>query len=351
MGLDPSSPQAREAVGPVRDEVTWKGVLPQDAEWHGNPFFAGEVEPCINGRACGRRVLRPGRAAASSIGCSPSRWRTAAGTAKQENGSTVGSFHTTINVLEGLLEHERATGGSSAVRAARLRGQEYLLERGMFRRQVDRRGNRSRRSHSSRSRPAITTTSCAGSITCAPPVPSRRRLTEAIDWSNRNAMPMARGRATSSTPTTSISRWMTARASPAAGSHFAPCACCAGQREGERLPPPHSSTSGRAGCAGAGHVSGRVHRPLRRDRALARSRRGRVRRAPVPLRRVRARPWASGGRTTRTRISSGRWTRSWPASWTCRSTSTSRRSWPRRRAAYQSSWGWRSITSPARSAR
>ena len=28
---------------------------------------------------------------------------------EQENGSTRGSFHTTINVLEGLLEHERAS--------------------------------------------------------------------------------------------------------------------------------------------------------------------------------------------------------------------------------------------------
>jgi hypothetical protein len=53
---------------------------------------------------------------------------------EQERGSTRGSFHTTICVLEGLLEHERATGGSPAVTAARERGQEYLLERRMLRR-------------------------------------------------------------------------------------------------------------------------------------------------------------------------------------------------------------------------
>ncbi len=51
-----------------------------------------------------------------------------------ERGSTRSSFHTTICVLEGLLEHERATGGFPEVTAARLRGQEYLLERRMFRR-------------------------------------------------------------------------------------------------------------------------------------------------------------------------------------------------------------------------
>lgn len=48
-------------------------------------------------------------------------------------GSTRSSFHSTINVLEGLLEHERATA-SGEVTAARRRGQEYLLDRRGFRR-------------------------------------------------------------------------------------------------------------------------------------------------------------------------------------------------------------------------
>ena len=51
-----------------------------------------------------------------------------------ENGATVSSFGTTINVLEGLLEHERAVGGSAVVAAARRQGEAYLLERGLFRR-------------------------------------------------------------------------------------------------------------------------------------------------------------------------------------------------------------------------
>jgi hypothetical protein len=53
-----------------------------------------------------------------------------------ENGSTRSSFNTTICVLEALLEYELAGGSSSdsAVTAARLRGQEYLLERRLFRR-------------------------------------------------------------------------------------------------------------------------------------------------------------------------------------------------------------------------
>ena len=49
--------------------------------------------------------------------------------------STRSSFNTTICVLEALLEHERATEGRPEVTEARLRGQEYLLERRLFRRQ------------------------------------------------------------------------------------------------------------------------------------------------------------------------------------------------------------------------
>jgi len=134
MGLDPTSEQARRAITRVRDNVTWKGVLPQDAAWHGKPLFAGEVEPCINGR-----VVTVGSYFGEEVQgivdrllgeqMSDGGWN-----CEQERGSTRGSFHTTICVLEGLLEHERATGGSPAVKAARERGQEFLLERRMLRR-------------------------------------------------------------------------------------------------------------------------------------------------------------------------------------------------------------------------
>ncbi len=51
-----------------------------------------------------------------------------------ENGSVRSSIDTTINVLDGLLDFERATGGSVQVRAARRSGEEYLLEHTWFRR-------------------------------------------------------------------------------------------------------------------------------------------------------------------------------------------------------------------------
>ena len=130
MGLDASSEVARKAIRLVRDNATWHSLGP----WHGNPVFAGEVEPCINGRV----VTVGSYFGVDVIGIverlldeqmADGGWN-----CEQENGSTRGSFHTTINVLEGLLEHERAIGGSAEVTAARERGQEYLLERRMLRR-------------------------------------------------------------------------------------------------------------------------------------------------------------------------------------------------------------------------
>jgi hypothetical protein len=134
LGLDPTSEQARRAVARVRENVTWQGVLPQDAAWHGKPLFAGEVEPCINGRvvAAGAYFGEDMRVVVDRLlgeQMSDGGWN-----CERERGSTRGSFHTTICVLEGLLEHERATGGSAAVTAARARGQAFLLERRMLRR-------------------------------------------------------------------------------------------------------------------------------------------------------------------------------------------------------------------------
>jgi len=126
LGIDPASAGARRAVARVRENCRW--------EHDGEPFFEGEVEPCINGRTVAigayfgedvepvvTRLLR------EQMG--DGGWN-----CEQENGSTRGSFHTTIDVLEGLLEYERVEGSVAEVTAARLRGQEYLVERRMLRR-------------------------------------------------------------------------------------------------------------------------------------------------------------------------------------------------------------------------
>ena len=126
FGLPPQSAPAQRAVQLVAARCRW--------EHGGEPYFAGEVEPCINGR-----VAALGAYFGEEVGPVVERllseqlfdggWN-----CESQNGSMRGSFHTTIEVLSGLLEYERATGGSPGLHDARLRGQEYLLLRRMRRR-------------------------------------------------------------------------------------------------------------------------------------------------------------------------------------------------------------------------
>lgn len=132
LGLDPASDPARRAVALVRDGVTWRGCGPPECDDH--PFFAGEVEPCINGQvaASGAYFLQDVRSIVERLlieQLPDGGWNCEA-----ERGSTRSSFHTTICVLEALLEFQGAGMGSAEVAEARLRGQEYLLERRLFRR-------------------------------------------------------------------------------------------------------------------------------------------------------------------------------------------------------------------------
>ena len=132
FGLDPASVQARRAVGLVRDRVTWKGCGPPECDGH--PFFAGEVEPCINGQvaAVGAYFGQDVRGLIDRLLAEQlpdGGWNCEA-----ENGSTRSSFNTTICVLEALLEYEHSAGARADVTAARLRGQEYFLARRLMRR-------------------------------------------------------------------------------------------------------------------------------------------------------------------------------------------------------------------------
>lgn len=125
LGLDPAGKQARKTIDRVERRVVFKRL-------NNRRFFDGETEPCINGRilGLGSYFQEPNDALAKQL----------AGEQLEDGGwnceapkSRRSSFHTTICVLEGLLDYELAGGKSAAVAKARKRAEHYLLRRRMFR--------------------------------------------------------------------------------------------------------------------------------------------------------------------------------------------------------------------------
>jgi len=130
LGPDPGSDSVRRAVAPVHEAARWD----YDPEMR---FWDGEVEPCINGRvlALGAYFGQDVRGIVDRLlseQMADGGWN-----CEQESGSSRGSFDTTINVLEGLLEYELSAGADDEVRDVRIRGEEYLLERRLLHRLTD----------------------------------------------------------------------------------------------------------------------------------------------------------------------------------------------------------------------
>jgi len=132
FGLDPASDQARRAMELVRDRVTWKGCGPRECD--ANAFFDGEIEPCINGQVAAAGAWFGQDVSGLIRRLLAEQLPDGGWNCEAANGSTRSSFNTTICVLEALLAYERAFGESQEIGKARLRGQEYLLERRLFRR-------------------------------------------------------------------------------------------------------------------------------------------------------------------------------------------------------------------------
>ena len=136
-GVDRAESAVESAVARLEAGLKWDN---HDGCWElrcvefgAKPFFEGEVEPCINGGALalGGYFGRPAADLARRLvgeQLDDGGWNCEAPT------SVRSSFHTTICVLEGLLEYERAVGSAPEIAAARRRGEEYLLQRGLFRR-------------------------------------------------------------------------------------------------------------------------------------------------------------------------------------------------------------------------
>src|SRR5438067_9497381 len=126
FGVDPHFDNVRRAVALVRHHCRW--------EHAGQPFFSGEVEPCINGLTIALGAYFDQDVDSIVTRLLGEQLEDGEWNCWTEYGSVRSSFATTIRVLEGLLAHERATGGSAESITARRRGEVYLLERKLFRR-------------------------------------------------------------------------------------------------------------------------------------------------------------------------------------------------------------------------
>jgi hypothetical protein len=123
-GVDPADPSVRQAIELVRGGVEWA------EEDGGRPYFSGTEEPCMTGVLLGISVYF-GQDPTATLGMLLDSQLSDGGWNCQH--SPVGSFHSTICAVEGLLAWEQSADLGDplreAARAARLRGEEYLLER------------------------------------------------------------------------------------------------------------------------------------------------------------------------------------------------------------------------------
>ena len=126
FGLDPTTETAREMTALVAQNCRW--------EYNNEPFFHGEVEACINGRAVTLGAYFGADVDGVVTRLLDDQLDDGGWNCWTEDGATVSSFHSTICVLEGLLEYERAHGESDQLSSARRGGEEYLLQRALFRR-------------------------------------------------------------------------------------------------------------------------------------------------------------------------------------------------------------------------
>lgn len=126
FGLDPTSDVARDMTAKVAAGCRW--------EYNGEPFFDGEVEECINGHTVTLGSYFGADVSGIVVRLLGDQLGDGGWNCEAERGATVSSFHSTICVLEGLLEQQRAVGAAAELAAARRAGEEYLLERSLFRR-------------------------------------------------------------------------------------------------------------------------------------------------------------------------------------------------------------------------
>ena len=103
-------------------------------EYEDLPYWSGEVDCCINAWTVANGVWLGADVTGIVEWFLEHQLSDGGWNCEWVEGSTRSSFHSTLNSLKGLLAYDAATGGSETTRAARSAGEEYLLERSLFRR-------------------------------------------------------------------------------------------------------------------------------------------------------------------------------------------------------------------------
>ncbi|NUT32497.1 MAG: squalene cyclase [Hamadaea sp.] len=103
-------------------------------EYDDLPYWGGEVDVCINAKTLANGSWLGVDMTALAEWFPEHRLADGGWNCEWVEGSTVSSFHSTLNALKALLSYEEDTGGTDALRAARHGGEEYLLRRHLYKR-------------------------------------------------------------------------------------------------------------------------------------------------------------------------------------------------------------------------
>jgi hypothetical protein len=152
--FDFDGPEAAEGTGQPWTATTWSlnalrewgldaaalegtaELLAANSRWEYEdlPYWDGEVDVCINSWTVSNGLWLGADVTGIVDWFVDHRLTDGGWNCEWVEGSTRSSYHSTLNALKGLLDYDVATGGTDATHAARRSGEEYLLERGLFRR-------------------------------------------------------------------------------------------------------------------------------------------------------------------------------------------------------------------------
>lgn len=125
-GLDASVLRERRTAELLDEHCRW--------EYDNLPYWAGEVDCCINAWTLANGLWLGANVDGIADWFLEHQLPDGGWNCEWVEGSHRSSFHSTLNSLKGLLAFEAAAGGAIEIRAARHRGEEYLLERRLINR-------------------------------------------------------------------------------------------------------------------------------------------------------------------------------------------------------------------------